>query len=67
MVYSKENWYVLLNSLGFKEESNTSFGGKVLYDDEDIPRWTYDENDAQYKEHLFQFLNGALWMKWHIK
>lgn len=67
MVYSKENWNAVLNALGFKEESNTSFGGKVLYDNEDIPRWTYNESDEQYKEHLFHFLNGALWMKERMK
>lgn len=67
MEYNEQNWKNVLKALHFKEENNATFGGKVIYDDNDIPRWSYDNDDEEYKEKLYHFLAGAMWMRAHME
>lgn len=67
MEYNEQNWKELLEALRYIEEDNVGFGGKVIYDDKGVPKWTYDSNDEEYKKNLFIFLSGALYMKHHIE
>lgn len=67
MRVNKKDWYEVLESLHFEEKDNTIFGGKVIYDDKGIPQWTYNDDDQEYKISLFHFLQGALYMKLHLK
>lgn len=66
MEYNEQNWKELLEALRFEEHNNVSFGGKIILNDKDIPMWTYDNNDEEYKRNLFIFLSGALYMKQHL-
>lgn len=66
MEYNEKNWKELLEALNFEESNNSSFGGKVIYDDKGVPKWTYNNDDEEYKKSLFHFLSGALYMKMHI-
>lgn len=65
--FNEENWNDVLESLGFTEGDNLTFGGKVIYDDNDIPKWTYDNDDIEYKKQLYTFLSGAVYWKIHKK
>jgi hypothetical protein len=60
--YSEENFQQCLESLGFTEEKNLSFGGYICYDDKRNPLWTYDE---EQREWLYMFLSGANYWKLH--
>jgi hypothetical protein len=63
--FNETNWNECLEALGFTEGNNVSFGGKVIYDDNDIPQWTYDTNDIEYKKQLFLFFSGAVYWDLH--
>lgn len=67
MQVNKKDWCEVLESLHFEEKDNVTFGGKVIYDDQGIPRWTYNDDNQEYKNSLFHFLQGALYMKLHLK
>ena len=49
--FSEQNWNDCLESLGFTEQKNTSFGGMVILDDNGIPVWDYD--NLERKELLY--------------
>lgn len=63
MEFNEKNWKDCLDSLGFKEGKNISFGGMVVYDDRDVPLWTYTTEEE--KEKLYIFFNGAVYWKVH--
>ena len=65
MEYNEQNWNDVLDSLGFTEGNNNSFGGKIIYDDKGMPKWTYDDDDIEYKKQLYTFLSGAVYWKVH--
>ena len=67
MQVNKKDSSEVLESLHFEEKDNTTFGGKVIYDDIGVPRWTYNDDNQEYKNSLFHFLQGALYMKLHLK
>jgi hypothetical protein len=62
LVYTEENFRQLLESLGFVEEKNYSFGGLICYDDNGNPIWTYYEEQRIW---LYMFLSGANYWKLH--
>lgn len=66
MEYNEQSWKDLLESLHFKEQNNNLFSGKTLYDDKNIPVLTYDNDDIEFKQSLFTFLSGVLYMRRHI-
>lgn len=65
MKFNQENWNDCLKTLGFTEQKNSQFGGMVVYDDKNIPCWTYGTDDE--KETLYIFLSGAAYWKMHIE
>lgn len=64
LAYSQENWEGCLESLGFTEGKNLSFGGMIIYDDNGFPKWTYDTEEE--KKQLYIFFSGAVYWKVHI-
>ena len=65
MKFSKENWEKCLETLQFYEQENCSFGGMVVFNDNDVPCWTYTTEEE--KERLYIFLSGAVYWKIHTK
>lgn len=65
-VYNEQNFKELLEALHFEERDNVTFGGKVIIDDKGMEQWTYDSDDIAFKQSLFMFLSGALYMKQHL-
>ena len=63
LAYSQENWEGCLESLGFTEGKNVSFGGMVVYDNKGIPQWTYDTEEE--KKQLYIFFSGAVYWQVH--
>ena len=63
MKHNEQNWKEVLESLGFTERKNNQFGGMVVYNDKQIPCWTYTTEDE--KENLYIFLSGAVYWKVH--
>lgn len=63
MKFNEENWQSVLESLNFKEQKNCSFGGMTVFNDNDIPCWTY--TTKKEKEKLYIFLSGAVYWQVH--
>lgn len=63
MKYSEKDWNECLESLGFTEQKNNQFGGMVVYNDKQIPCWTYETEEE--KERLYIYLSGAVYWKIH--
>ena len=63
MEFNEQNWNECLDSLGFTEGKNFSFGGMIIYDDNGIPKWTY--NTEEEKERLYIFFSGAVYWQVH--
>ena len=63
--YSEENWKECLETLGFSEGKNISFGGMVVFDDRGIPVWDYD--NLEKKKLLYYFFSGAVYGRMHFK
>ena len=57
MQVNKKDWCEVLESLHFEEKDNTTFGGKVIYDDKGVPRWTYNDDNQEYKNSLLHNSN----------
>lgn len=64
MNFTEKNWNECLESLGFIEQKN-SFGGMVVYNNNNIPCWTYTTKEE--KEKLYLFFSGAVYWKIHSK
>lgn len=63
MTVNNESWNGCLESLGFTEQKNEQFGGMTVYNDKQIPCWTYTTDEE--KEKLYTFLSGAVYWKVH--
>ena len=60
MKFTEENWSNCLNTLGFTEQEN-EFYGKIIYNEENSPCWTYCTKEE--KKQLYVFLSGAAYWK----
>ena len=65
MKINNTNWNEVLDSLGFTEQKNCSFGGMVVYDDNGIPMWTYETEEEKYR--LYHFFCGGVYWKLHME
>lgn len=65
MKVNQTKWNECLESLGFTEQKNTSFGGMVVFNDDGIPMWTYETEEEKYK--LYIFFRGAVYWKIHTE
>ena len=63
MEYNEQNWKWCLESLGFTEQKNNQFGGMVIFNDKQIPMWTYSTEEE--KEKLYIFFCGMEYWKMH--
>ena len=45
--YNTQNWKECLESLGFTEVKNDSFGGIMILDDKGVPQWQYDTEEEK--------------------
>jgi hypothetical protein len=55
--YNEQNWTDVLDSLGFTEQKNPN-GGMIVYNNEEVPMWRYEENET--KEKLYYFFSGMV-------
>lgn len=62
--YNEQDWKDCLESLRFTEQKNYQFGGMVIFNDKQIPIWTYETEEE--KEKLYIFFSGAVYWKNHI-
>lgn len=65
MKVNQKNWDECLESLGFVEQKNASFGGMVVFNDDGIPMWAYETEEE--KERLYAFFRGAVYWKIHTE
>lgn len=63
MNINNNDWNECLESLGFTEQKNEQFGGMVIFDDNNIPMWTYETEEEKGK--LYLFFSGAVYWKIH--
>ena len=61
--FNEKNWEECLEALGFTEGKNCSFGGMIVYNDDNIPIWTYTTEEE--KERLYIFFSGAVYWQVH--
>ena len=59
--YNTQNWKECLESLGFTEVKNDSFGGIMILDDKDIPQWQYNtEEEKKILYHASKTIHSIL-------